>query len=147
MEITRADFSRLCIFILDDSVFVRRLLEELLRSFEVGEVLSVATADALFAEMKRRTPDIIFCDWQMYPVDGLDVLRKLRHDRDLKHLRIPFIMLTGHNGTDEVQLAIGEGADSYVVKPFSPETIMKHLLKVIAGDQGAVAQEEVWSVD
>jgi len=137
MEITKADFSRLSIFALDDSPFVRRLLEELLKSFGVGDIFTAATADALFAEMKRRTPDIVFCDWQMYPIDGLDVL----------HLRIPFIMLTGHNGTEDVQTAIGEGADSYVVKPFSAETIMKHLLKVIARDKGALAEEEVWTVD
>ncbi len=56
-------------------------------------------------------------------------------------------MLTGHNGNENVQAAIGEGADSYVVKPFSAETIMKHLLKVIAGDKGAAAEEEVWTVD
>jgi len=147
MEITKADFSRLSIFVLDDSPFVRRLLEELLKSFEVGEIFSAASADVLFAEMKKRTPDIIFCDWVMYPIDGLDVLRKLRHDPSLKHLRIPFIMLTGHNGTEDVQMAIGEGADSYVVKPFSAKTIMKHLLKVIARDKGALAEEEVWTVD
>ncbi len=89
MEITNADFSRLCIFVLDDSPFVRRLIEELLRSFGVGEIFSASTADMLFAEMKRRTPDIIFCDWQMYPADGLDVLRKLRHDGVPQHLPYP----------------------------------------------------------
>jgi len=57
-------------------------------------------------------------------------------------------MLTGNNGNDDVTTALGEGADSYVVKPFSCETLMNHLLKVIVADKGHLADpRQEWAID
>ena len=96
--------------------------------------------------MEIQYPDLIICDWQMYPVDGLSVLRKLRLDTTSRLSRIPFIMLTGHNGADDVSTAMGEGADSYIVKPFSAGTLMNHLLKVILADEEDADRQQSWAV-
>lgn len=139
----KADFSRLCILVIDDSAYMRRLVTEILHSFGVGTVLNAATGKDAFAQMQRFTPDVVFCDWEMYPDDGLAVLRQLR---ETVSANMPFIMLTGHNGHEDVTMALGEGADSYIVKPFSSETLMNHLLKVIVAQSHDAAQQE-WSLD
>lgn len=146
MTITRADFSQLTILVIDDSEFVRRLVLEMLSGFGVGKILLAESAEMAFARMEVNRPDLIICDWQMHPVDGLAVLRKLRLQPSEDYPRIPFIMLTGHNSTDDVTTAIGEGADSYVVKPFSSATLMTHLLKVILADKGHLDTREAWAV-
>ena len=140
--IAAADFSQLCILVIDDSPYMRRLVAEMLHSFGVGKVVGAASAREAFAQMQLNSPDMVFCDWEMYPDDGLSVLRQFRQANSAY---IPFIMLTGHNGQEDVTLALGEGADSYIVKPFTSETLMNHLLKVIVA-QPAQAQEE-WSLD
>ena len=104
------------------------------------------SAEAAFRQIDIARPDLIICDWEMHPVDGLAILRTLRQNSPAKHPRIPFIMLTGHNGSEDVAAAVGEGADSYIVKPFTAETVMSHLLKVIESDKGHLLNEEVWGV-
>jgi two-component system chemotaxis response regulator CheY len=146
VAITKADFSRLNILVIDDSPFVRRLVEEILTGFGVGKVSTAESAEKAFAEMESNCPDLVICDWQMYPEDGLSVLRKLRQELATRYPRMPFIMLTGHSGTEDVSAAIGEGANSYIVKPFSAQTLMNHILKVIAADKGNTDDRETWAV-
>jgi CheY-like chemotaxis protein len=152
--ITKADFSPLTILVIDDSPFMLRLLAEMLAGFGVGKVLTAATAEEAFERMQLRAPDVIFCDWQMYPTDGLAVLRRLRQQNESQLAYVPFVMVTGHNANEDVTLALGEGADSYVVKPFSSETLMNHLIKVIVGDKSHLAErgppndaKEMWAVE
>ena len=151
--ITKADFSPLTILVIDDSPFMLRLLAEMLGGFGVGKVLTAATAEEAFERMQLRSPDVIFCDWQMYPTDGLAVLRRLRQQSESHLAYVPFVMVTGHNANEDVTLALGEGADSYVVKPFSSETLMNHLIKVIVQDKSHLAQpqgggtKEMWAVE
>jgi CheY-like chemotaxis protein len=146
LAITKADFSNLTILVIDDSQFVRRLLQEMLISFGVGKIFLTETAEQAFLRMDMNVPDLIICDWQMHPVDGLAILRKLRLQSSGKFPRIPFIMLTGHSANDDVATAIGEGADSYIVKPFSAATLMSHLMKVIQADTGHLDSREAWAV-
>ena len=153
--ITKADFSPLTILVIDDSPFMLRLLAEMLGGFGVGKVMTAATAEEAFERMQLRSPDVIFCDWQMYPTDGLTVLRRLRQQNESQLAYVPFVMVTGHNANEDVTLALGEGADSYVVKPFTSETLMNHLIKVIVQDKSHLAPppgpqggtKEMWAVE
>jgi two-component system, chemotaxis family, chemotaxis protein CheY len=150
--VTKADFSPLTILVIDDSPFMQMLLAEMLLSFGVGKVLTAAGAEEAFQRMQMRSPDVIFCDWQMYPVDGLAMLRRLRQMTQSGLAYIPFVMVTGHNANEDVTLALGEGADSYIVKPFSCETLMNHLIKVIVQDKGHLTSagskpKEMWAVE
>lgn len=129
-NIEAVDFSKLHFLLIDDNQFIRRLLLEILRSWGAGSVRMVESPDEAWTEMKVRRPDIIFCDWMMSPVDGLSFLRTLRQTPG--HQNIQVIMLTGHASVDHVSTALGEGANSYIVKPFSPTTLMEHVLKVIS---------------
>lgn len=146
MTLSRADFSQIEILVIDDSDFVRRLLKEVLLSFGAEKVFLAESAEQAFARMKIHCPDLIICDWQMHPVDGLSILRKIRRDTSRTVSRIPFIMLTGHNGAEDVSTAIGEGADSYIVKPFSAGTLMSHLLKVIVAQDEDADRRQAWAV-
>jgi len=142
--ITKADFSGLSILVIDDSPYVRRLVEEVLFHFGVGNVVSAESADQGFARMETKTPDVIICDWQMYPGDGLTFLRRLWQYFAARYRHLPCFMHSGHSGNDDVSAAIGEGADSYIVKPFSAQTLMNHLLKVSVADK--VDDREAWVV-
>lgn len=146
MTITKVDFSRLSILVIDDSQFVRRLVHEVLQSFGVGKVSIADSADEAFRLMEINRPDLVICDWEMYPVDGLTILRRLRKELASHYPGLPFIMLTGHGGSEDVSKAIGEGADSYIVKPFSARTLMLHLLKVIAAHKPHARDDEAWAV-
>lgn len=125
--ISHADFSGIRFLVIDDNRFIRKLTSEILNSFGAHSVLQAENVQDALYYVEHKSPDIILCDWMMYPVDGLGFLKALRG----KGITTPVILVTGHATPDYVHQAIGEGADSYIVKPFTAFTLMEHLLKVI----------------
>lgn len=133
--IEAADFSGLHVLLVDDNKFIRILIREILHGFgflKITEALSVSEA---LERMQINRPDIIICDWMMEPDDGMTLLRKVRGHADAGIRMTSFIMLSGEVRDERVSMAIGEGADSYVAKPFTAATLMSHLLRIIAKDE------------
>ena len=60
-------------------------------------------------------PNLILLDLRLPKVDGLEVLRRIKEDRDLKS--IPLVVLTTSAGGSDLADAPGHGAGSYLVKP------------------------------
>ena len=131
----RIDLTEVDFLVIEDNPFVRRLLCEVLRTFGARRVREAADPDDAFRHMQVRRPDIILCDWMMSPMDGLEFLRKLRLEE--QGLHTPVIMITGHATSDHVAAALGEGANSYIVKPFNPSTLMEHIIKVVSATESA----------
>ena len=131
------DLTSLDILVVDDNPFLRKLICVILESFGVGSIRQADNAEAALQEIRKRAPDIVFSDWVMPQSGGLALLRALRRDNTGAWPRIPVIVISGHATEDYVAQAIGEGADSYVVKPFTAKTIMEHVLKVIAQEDEA----------
>lgn len=69
-----------------------------------------------FDEAVRLRPNVILLDVQMPHMDGLEVLRAMRIDPDMKN--IPVILLTARSSRNDVVLGLEAGAQEYVTKPF-----------------------------
>lgn len=67
-------------------------------------------------------PLVILLDLKLPRVDGLDVLRRLRHHPSSKAL--PVVVLTSSSDQGDVRTAYELGANSYIVKPVSFEKFM-----------------------
>jgi two-component system chemotaxis response regulator CheY len=135
MMIDKADFSKLTVLLVDDNAFIRRLLNDILRSFRVGKIVQAASVEEALSHLENLQPDVIFCDWLMVPTDGLSLLRAVRQGRTPIDLKTPIIMLTGETRLDRVAIAIADGADSYIAKPISAKNLMSHLIRLIAADK------------
>lgn len=132
----KIDLTSLDVLVVDDNQFIRRLLIEILRGFGLGSVRSAPSVGEALWKIEHKAPDIVFCDWMMSPVDGLAFLRNLRAGDRTRHM--PVVMITGHATADHVSAALGEGADSYIVKPFNAATVMEHIVKVVMKSSDAV---------
>jgi DNA-binding response OmpR family regulator len=77
-------------------------------------------------QARQEQPDLIILDLMLPHLDGLDVCRILRRERD-----VPIIMLTARD--DEVDRVVGLelGADDYVVKPFSVRELLARVKNVL----------------
>lgn len=72
--------------------------------------------------------ELIFSDWNMPEMDGLELFRCCRSDEQF--CQIPFVMVTAENEKANVIKAITEGVSNYIVKPLTPETLSEKIEKV-----------------
>lgn len=82
-----------------------------------GEALAIA---------RREEPDLVILDLMLPVLDGLDVCRALRRERE-----VPIIMLTARDAEIDRVVGLELGADDYVVKPFSVRELMARVRNVL----------------
>lgn len=128
----RYDFSRMTVMVVDDNVYMRQVVKELLRSFGVGRVVeAVDGADALMA-MRDVWVDLCICDWLMDPLDGFEFTRLLRQSDDSANPRLPVILLTGYTEGRRVRQGRDAGVTEFLAKPISAGRLfdrMRHCIE------------------
>ncbi|WP_431876166.1 response regulator [Amycolatopsis sacchari] len=100
---------------------IRRYLER-----EGHEATVVHDGRAALDHARHRAPDLLLLDVLLPGVDGLDVCRSLRSDRD-----IPIIMLTARAAEDDLLLGLALGADDYLTKPYRPRELVARVAAVL----------------
>jgi two-component system chemotaxis response regulator CheY len=116
------------VFIVDDYTTMLRILRNLLRQLDINSVEEATNGDTAYHMLQKSPPDLIISDWNMVPVTGLELLKKVRADAKLKH--IPFIMVTAESKTENVIAAKQAGVSNYIVKPFNAETLRAKIASV-----------------
>ena len=104
------------IAVVEDDESIREMLRYYFQS--VGyTVRAYESGEALFAGEPGQTPPLLYILDIMLPgMDGLEILRRLREDRETSD--IPVIMLTARSAEMDRVAGLEGGADDYVVKPF-----------------------------
>jgi two-component system alkaline phosphatase synthesis response regulator PhoP len=82
----------------------------------------VSTGPEALAAARRDPPDLLILDRMLPGLDGLEVCRTLRADRQTSDL--PIIMLTARAEESDRVAGLEFGADDYVTKPFSPKELV-----------------------
>jgi DNA-binding response OmpR family regulator len=90
-------------------------------------VASVADGLAALNYVLSQSPDLVVLDVLMPGLDGREVLRRLRRSGDLR----PVILLTQVGAATERALALEEGADDYLNKPFDPIELLARIRAVL----------------
>jgi len=116
------------VLIVDDFATMRRILKNILRQIGFTNILEADNGKAALAELKKEQFDLILCDWNMPEMSGLELLENLKSDDGLKD--IPFVMVTAEAKKENILEAVKAGVNSYIVKPFTAETISEKLGKI-----------------
>ena len=117
------------VLIVDDYATMLRIVKNLLKQIGFENVDEATDGGAALHMMKLKKYGLVISDWNMQPVTGIEFLRNVRADADLKGT--PFIMVTAESKTDNVIEARNAGVSNYIVKPFSSE-ILKGKSKVFS---------------
>jgi DNA-binding response OmpR family regulator len=80
---------------------------------------------------RQEKPDLIILDLMLPEMDGLDVCRAIRRDRDPVVADTPIIMLTARVEETDKLIGLELGADDYVTKPFSPRELVARVRTVL----------------
>lgn len=126
---------QLRVLIADDEPAMRLAVERALRGFVVeaphergcvGFVTeSAASGEEALERITARMPDILFLDYKMPDLSGLDVLDRLATEpRDML-----IIMITAYASIETAVLATKRGAHDFLPKPFTPEELKSTLGK------------------
>ena len=90
------------------------------------QVLVARDGEEALALAQREQPDLIILDLMLPRLDGLEVCRALRRERD-----VPIIMLTARDAEVDRVVGLELGADDYVVKPFSVRELVARVKNVL----------------
>jgi two-component system chemotaxis response regulator CheY len=119
------------VLIVDDFATMRRILRNILKQIGFTDIAEADDGDTALKELKKGKYDLILCDWNMPEMPGIDLLKTLKADEQLKD--IPFVMVTAEAQKDNIIEAVKTGVSSYIVKPFTAETVSEKLNKVFGG--------------
>ncbi len=117
------------VLIVDDYATMLRIVKNLLKQIGFENVDEASDGGAALQMMKRKKYGLVISDWNMAPVTGIDFLRNVRQDADLKGT--PFIMVTAESKTENVVEAKNAGVSNYIVKPFSSEILKGKITSVL----------------
>lgn len=109
------------VLIIDDEPQIRRLLRVVLDSVE-WRVIEAATGPDGIREAATRLPDLVILDLGLPGMNGMEVLWRLREWTD-----VPVLILSVQDSGDDKVLALDDGADDYVTKPFDSQELLARL--------------------
>ena len=121
---------RLCssnfhILVVDDDPIILRALEEQLPPWGL-RVTTLEDPRYLWAVLPQQKPDLLMLDVEMPHVDGIELCRVIRSDRQWESL--PILFLTARRDAETVQQLFQAGADDYIAKPFAEPELVTRIL-------------------
>ncbi len=116
------------VLVVDDFATMRKIVRNILGQLGIKNVDEADDGSTALPKLKQNKYDIVVCDWNMPKMTGLDLLKAVRADENLKTL--PFLMVTAEALKDNIVAAAQAGVNDYVVKPFTAATLEEKLKKI-----------------
>ncbi|WP_037586219.1 phosphate regulon transcriptional regulator PhoB [Stenoxybacter acetivorans] len=112
------------ILVVEDETSIMTLIRFTLEQagFQVQCAYSTEEARPILAE---QLPDAILLDWMLPGVSGVQFAKQLRSDKRTRDL--PLILLTARGEEADKEQGLNQGADDYIVKPFSPRELVARI--------------------
>jgi two-component system, chemotaxis family, chemotaxis protein CheY len=111
--------------VIDDSKATRMILARMLQGLGLEVAHAGNGREALEQLAEAAAPDLFLVDWNMPEMSGIDFVRAVRNPPYASTARI--VMVTTETETPQMVEALQAGADEYVMKPFTPDTILSKL--------------------
>mgnify|MGYP000435092768 FL=1 len=118
------------ILVVDDFSTMRRIVRNLLKELGFSNVDEAEDGQVALHKLKNGMFDFVVTDWNMPNMTGIELLKAIRADAQLKHL--PVMMVTAEAKKENIIEAATAGASGYIVKPFTAATLDEKLKKVFA---------------
>ncbi len=123
------------ILIVDDFSTMRRIIKNLLR--DLGFTNTSEADDGLTAlpMLQQGSFDFLVTDWNMPGMEGIELLKKVREDEELKSL--PVLLVTAEAKKEQIVEAAQAGVNGYIVKPFTSGTLKEKIDKIFERIEGS----------
>ena len=125
------NLERLNFLVVDDNRHMRSLVRSVLHALGARHIEEATDGADAYARLGTYATDVIICNWQMSPMDGLEFVRLLRTDTDSPNPFVPVIMLTAHTEAKRVMEARDAGVTEVLAKPISARQLYSRIRAVI----------------
>ncbi|MBF0562946.1 MAG: response regulator [Alphaproteobacteria bacterium] len=125
------NLGRLHALVVEDNVHMSTLIRIVLKALGVGRISVAEDGADAFKYIKSLNIDFIITDWNMSPLDGIDLARLIRTGKDSPDPFLPIIMLTGHTEMNRVFEARDAGVDEFIAKPFSAKAVYMRVENIV----------------
>jgi putative two-component system response regulator len=124
VHVAREDYLSAKVMIVDDEAFNIKVVQAHLSLAGYCRFITTTDPKPVLAMIASELPDIVLLDIMMPAVSGLDILRMMQADEDLKH--IPVIVLTAADSEEIKMEALELGATDFLNKPVNlPELVLR----------------------
>jgi DNA-binding response OmpR family regulator len=121
----------------DDEAGILRLIK--LELADQGyRVITAGDGEEALKLAEEQRPDIVLLDLMMPEMTGMETMRRLREQTNA-----PIILVTAKDTDRDKVSGLEQGADDYIVKPFSPDELGARIRAVLRRSSGAIPSERI----
>lgn len=141
------DLTRLNILIIDDNRHMRTLVRSILMALGIRNITEAEEGASAIKVMKTIDADIVICDWQMKPMDGIQFTKMIRKSENSPDIYVPIIMLTGHTEMTRVVIARDAGVNEFLAKPVSAKNIYQRIKMILESPRQYIRTDDYFGPD
>ncbi len=112
--------SKLAILVVDDNANMSKIIRTILKGLGVVHLYEAPDVAEALVLVRQFAIDIVFLDYQLGFMDGLDFVRMIRSAPDSPNPYLPIVMLTGYTEVHRVEAARDAGITEFCAKPVTP---------------------------
>jgi len=116
------------LLVVDDSATMRKIIVRSIRKAGLavdGEIREAGDGNEALEQINASSADVILCDINMPGMGGIEFVKEARKLPSCSSTKI--VMISTESADELIEGVKADGADGYVTKPFTPETIQKEL--------------------
>ena len=118
------------VLVVDDFTTMRRIARNILRQLGFNNIIEADDGSTAVGILEKERVDLIISDWKMPQMTGLELLRHVRQNDELKDT--PFLMVTAEAQPENIIEAVKAKVSNYIVKPFTADTLNEKIEKVFS---------------
>jgi len=118
------------ILVVDDSRIMRNIVKNTFADLKIPcQYLEAGDGKAALQLMETNKVNLVFLDWNMPEMDGMEFLKKVRAMPGCENL--PIIMVTSEAARYNVVEALQNGATDYIIKPIKDKVFREKLSEIV----------------
>ncbi|MCB9849229.1 MAG: response regulator [Phycisphaerales bacterium] len=127
------------VLIVDDSATIRRMVRRTMdmAGLDYAEIYEAGNGIEALAQLAKHEVAVMVVDINMPTMNGVQLLQRMKANRDLKHL--PIVIASTEGSQTRIDQLVEYGACAYVRKPFQPEQLRDALMPLLGVRENVTA--------
>ena len=129
------------VLVIDDNLVNLGVAKEMIQRYGSNIITAASGREGLIC-LKQENIDIVFLDYMMPDMDGIDTLKMIRGSKEIKNPDLPVVALTANVVSGAKEMFLRAGFDDYLPKPINVDQLEKTFIKLLPADRIKVKVED-----